>query len=48
MEAMPHIQNAATLASETCRKVFTHRRWNCSSITTAPFLTPDLTRGKWY
>uniref|UniRef100_A0AAR5P4J9 Protein Wnt n=2 Tax=Dendroctonus ponderosae TaxID=77166 RepID=A0AAR5P4J9_DENPD len=44
METMPHIQNAATLASDTCRKVFSERRWNCSSIITAPFLTPDLTR----
>ncbi|KAL1514205.1 hypothetical protein ABEB36_003498 [Hypothenemus hampei] len=44
MEAMPHIQNAASLAADTCRKVFRDRRWNCSSITTAPFLTPDLTR----
>ncbi|KAJ8942866.1 hypothetical protein NQ314_009930, partial [Rhamnusium bicolor] len=44
MEAMPHVQNAAMLASETCRTVFRHRRWNCSSIVTAPYLTPDLTR----
>ncbi|XP_018570906.1 protein Wnt-11b-2-like [Anoplophora glabripennis] len=44
MEAMPHVQNAAMLASETCRNVFKHRRWNCSSIVTAPYLTPDLTR----
>ncbi|XP_056646842.1 protein Wnt-11b-1-like isoform X1 [Diorhabda sublineata] len=44
MEIMPHIQTAATLASETCRSVFKHRRWNCSSILTAPYLTPDLTR----
>ncbi|CAG9768970.1 unnamed protein product [Ceutorhynchus assimilis] len=44
METMPHIQNAASLASETCRKVFSDRRWNCSSIITAPYLTPDLTR----
>ncbi|KAJ8920937.1 hypothetical protein NQ315_015730 [Exocentrus adspersus] len=44
MEAMPHVESAATLASETCRNVFKHRRWNCSSIITAPYLTPDLTR----
>lgn len=45
METMPHVQAAALLASETCRTVFKHRRWNCSSITLAPYLTPDLTRG---
>lgn len=44
METMPHIQKAAMLASDTCREIFRDRRWNCSSITTAPFLTPDLTR----
>ncbi|XP_066258616.1 protein Wnt-11b-1-like [Euwallacea similis] len=44
METMPHIQNAASLASDTCRKIFSDRRWNCSSIATAPILTPDLTR----
>ncbi|KAF7287177.1 protein Wnt-11b-1-like [Rhynchophorus ferrugineus] len=44
LETMPHIQNAALLASDTCRKMFSDRRWNCSSIVTAPYLTPDLTR----
>ncbi|CAH0557004.1 unnamed protein product [Brassicogethes aeneus] len=44
MEAMPHVQTAAMLAADTCRIVFKDRRWNCSSITTAPYLTPDLTR----
>ncbi|XP_060516540.1 protein Wnt-11b-1-like isoform X2 [Cylas formicarius] len=44
MDIMPYIQNAALLASRTCRDVFKDRRWNCSSITTAPYLTPDLTR----
>ena len=46
MEAMPHVQKAATVAAETCQTVFQDRRWNCSSIVTAPYLTPDLTRGK--
>ncbi|RZC41025.1 Wnt-11b-1-like, partial [Asbolus verrucosus] len=44
MEAMPHVQKAASLAAETCQRVFQDRRWNCSSIITAPYLTPDLTR----
>ncbi|KAJ8960826.1 hypothetical protein NQ318_020122 [Aromia moschata] len=44
MEAMPHVQNAAALAVETCKAVFKHRRWNCSSIARVPHLTPDLTR----
>ncbi|KAJ3654930.1 hypothetical protein Zmor_014081 [Zophobas morio] len=44
MEAMPHVQKAATVAAETCQTVFQDRRWNCSSIVTAPYLTPDLTR----
>ena len=45
MEMMPHVQTAAALAAETCKLVFQHRRWNCSSIDAAPYLTPDLTRG---
>nr|XP_023021002.1 protein Wnt-11b-1-like [Leptinotarsa decemlineata] len=44
METMPHVQSAAILAAETCREVFKNRRWNCSSIVTAPFLSADLTR----
>ncbi|KAK9738587.1 wnt family [Popillia japonica] len=44
MEAMPFVQAAAALAAETCKIVFQHRRWNCSSIDKAPYLTPDLTR----
>ncbi|CAH1369299.1 protein Wnt-11b-1-like [Tenebrio molitor] len=44
METMPHVQKAAILAAETCQTVFQDRRWNCSSIITAPYLTPDLTR----
>lgn len=43
---MPHVQQAAALAVETCQKVFEHRRWNCSSTNSAPNLTPDLLRGE--
>ncbi|GJQ84858.1 hypothetical protein Trydic_g479 [Trypoxylus dichotomus] len=41
---MPFVQAAAALAAETCKAVFQHRRWNCTSIDKAPYLTPDLTR----
>ncbi|XP_022912686.2 protein Wnt-11b-1-like [Onthophagus taurus] len=44
MEAMPHVEAAASLASTTCKTIFQNRRWNCSSIDKAPFLTPELTR----
>ncbi|XP_044750174.1 protein Wnt-11b-1-like [Coccinella septempunctata] len=44
METMPHVQMAATIAADTCQKIFADRRWNCSSITRAPYLMPDLTR----
>lgn len=46
IEVMPHVQQAAMLAVETCQKVFEYRRWNCSSTERAPQLTPDLLRGK--
>lgn len=45
IEVMPHVQQAAMLAVETCQKVFEYRRWNCSSTERAPHLTPDLLRG---
>lgn len=45
MDAMPHVQLAASLATETCKSVFKYHRWNCSSIDKAPVFTPDLTRG---
>lgn len=46
MDAMPHVQIAATLAVETCKNIFGYHKWNCSSVDMAPTLTPDLTRGK--
>ncbi|XP_017781202.1 PREDICTED: protein Wnt-11b-2-like [Nicrophorus vespilloides] len=44
LETMPYVQSAAQMASETCKVIFEDRRWNCSSIDTAPSLTPDLLR----
>ncbi|GLV37926.1 archease [Carabus blaptoides fortunei] len=45
METMPHVVSATTLAVDACKKLFSNRRWNCSSIETAPDFTQDLTRG---
>lgn len=44
-QAMPHIVKAATQAVATCQSVFADRRWNCTSIETAPSFTPDITTG---
>lgn len=41
---MPYIIDASQSAINTCQKAFAGHRWNCSSIRTAPFLTPDLTK----
>lgn len=45
LEAMPHLAKAAQLAVTTCRQVFADRRWNCSSLESAPHLGPDLSAG---
>lgn len=45
LETMPHVTSAASLAMDTCQSLFSNRRWNCSSIRTAPELSADLTRG---
>jgi hypothetical protein len=42
---MPHIVKAAAQAVATCQSVFADRRWNCTSIETAPSFTPDITTG---
>lgn len=44
-ELMPTILLAAAYTVDICQKTFADRRWNCSSILTAPNLQPDLTRG---
>jgi hypothetical protein len=43
---MPHIVKAAAQAVATCQSVFADRRWNCTSIETAPSFTPDITTGR--
>ena len=44
-QAMPQIVRAAQETVATCQTVFADRRWNCSSIETAPNFTPDITTG---
>uniref|UniRef100_T1JI07 Protein Wnt n=2 Tax=Strigamia maritima TaxID=126957 RepID=T1JI07_STRMM len=43
IETMPYIISSAAAAIRTCQYTFADRRWNCSSINTAPRFTPDLT-----
>ncbi|KFM80239.1 Protein Wnt-11b-2, partial [Stegodyphus mimosarum] len=45
MEVMPHLVIAARDATSVCLAAFIDRRWNCSSINSAPHLTPDLVKG---
>lgn len=44
-EAMPQIVKAIDQTLTTCQTLFEKRRWNCSTILTAPSFTPDLTTG---
>ncbi|XP_049772038.1 protein Wnt-11b-2-like [Schistocerca cancellata] len=44
-EAMPHVARAAALAAATCQALFADRRWNCSSVNSAPAFSRDLTTG---
>ncbi|KAJ9601226.1 hypothetical protein L9F63_000621 [Diploptera punctata] len=44
-QAMPQIVRAAQQTVVTCQTVFADRRWNCSSIESAPNFTPDITTG---
>uniref|UniRef100_A0A915EAF6 Protein Wnt n=1 Tax=Ditylenchus dipsaci TaxID=166011 RepID=A0A915EAF6_9BILA len=43
-KVMPLVANAAKNVVNSCQKVFSDRRWNCSSVTMAPDLKPDLTK----
>lgn len=42
---MQHVSRAAALAVVACQTVLQNRRWNCSSVRTAPRLTPELVKG---
>jgi len=44
-ELIPHIINAASLTVDVCQAAFANRRWNCSSILTAPNLSAELNSG---
>ncbi|CAK5088049.1 unnamed protein product [Meloidogyne enterolobii] len=45
-ELIPHIINAASLTVDVCQAAFADRRWNCSSILTAPNLSAELNSAK--
>ncbi|GIX97391.1 protein Wnt-11b-2 [Caerostris darwini] len=45
LEVMTHLVSAAKEAKNVCLAAFSDMRWNCSSITRAPYLTPDLVKG---
>lgn len=42
---MQHVSRAAALAVVACQSVLQNRRWNCSSVRSAPGLTPELVKG---
>lgn len=44
-EVMPFVVKAAEETIQTCQQLFEKRRWNCSSILTAPDYTLDLVSG---
>ncbi|CAB3373053.1 Hypothetical predicted protein [Cloeon dipterum] len=44
-ELLPLLSKAAQSALAACQQAFEDRRWNCSSLTAAPHLSPDLTSG---
>ncbi|XP_077998206.1 uncharacterized protein LOC144451277 [Glandiceps talaboti] len=46
LDAMPSIVKAAKLTIKTCQEQFSGRRWNCSSLMTAPGLKSDLAKGE--
>ncbi|CAD5234288.1 unnamed protein product [Bursaphelenchus xylophilus] len=45
-ELMPIITRAAQLSVDICQSIFGDARWNCTSVTLAPELKADLTKGK--
>ncbi|XP_023240364.1 protein Wnt-11b-like [Centruroides sculpturatus] len=45
LDSMPFASMAAYRVARECHQVFSSDRWNCSSVSLAPNLTPDLTSG---
>src|SRR6218665_3693020 len=45
LELMPFVVAAARQTVDVCEDLFADRRWNCSTIHTAPNYLPDLTGG---
>lgn len=45
-ELLPLLSKAAQTALAACQEAFADQRWNCSSLTQAPELSPELTTGK--
>ncbi|XP_018331310.1 protein Wnt-11b-1-like [Agrilus planipennis] len=44
LEMFPFVESAASLATKTCQQLLHNRRWNCSTVETAPTFKPDLLR----
>ena len=45
IDLMTMVSSAARQTIDLCQELFAERRWNCSSITSAPRFMPDLTGG---
>ncbi|XP_022095192.1 protein Wnt-11b-2-like [Acanthaster planci] len=45
LDAMAAVVESTTVTFDTCQLQFQDRRWNCSSINSAPNFTPDLNKG---
>ena len=46
LDVMSAVVESTTVTFDTCQEQFQDRRWNCSSIVSAPNFTPDLDKGK--
>ncbi|XP_038051134.1 protein Wnt-11b-2-like [Patiria miniata] len=45
LDVMPAVVESTTVTFDTCQDQFQDRRWNCSSIKSAPNFSPDLDKG---
>ncbi|XP_071798436.1 protein Wnt-11b-2-like isoform X1 [Asterias amurensis] len=45
LDVMSAVVESTTVTFDTCQEQFQDRRWNCSSIVSAPNFTPDLDKG---